>query len=864
MNNFQVVLINPCPKCKEDVVYYTNLLKGLWEKLRSFVCVEKPDSEFPCYGLPATLFKPHKQFLQLVLPNTITGESNERETKEDLSHFCGMEDCMLNLSEDSNPELKVKTLFRKVEKFFSLSNDINSQEKYSHGRWSENIAEQVHQIADQLPNSGYVVNIYWLICGHTECVNISNHIALYGALRRLQTWNNAQLTWIFDSEEELCNSKNHESWNEELDITLINIRHITEPLVDNNIVWYGSLSTLEDQLNTNKNLIINSDWHLSRGNDSATLQLPMSNLNSISESEDIIKISGHKQELLKDRMTIICELNQHEIPLWKIFPTKFILYHKTKFYEKLSNACGEFYSGNKGTILLASLESCHNISFPSTRTTEKWIEFVNTGLNSLPTGSVQPSAKTVKMLYLLLYPLEPGIFHVYFLRPENTLCNFHSMLSVYGASVSVAQPATEVVDELRIAVNNLPRLSVELFENWLKTFDNASFLSFTKRLSEVKCMSRTELWETFLTSYTEVVKIHSLSNWFSSNEEAMLPSDCSAPANPLAQLYQDVWPERQWLKTIDSLRSLDGSPVKNQFSLAVHLDANEMLKHFTKDGKPMKKELGSLKRQIEKINNSPAKQQDIEKRRQKMAIGIDYCVDSDVPSSSTRSFSPQLFPKHVKHETLSICNTPKTLAMAKLQGAKRKAKSESICEKNTDEVTRDMQPSTSKPMEHLNGKEKKAKSNLERQPKAVTKQTSMEQARKVAKKNDTDIDSKQDCSTANTKLKKSKKRRSYDGSETAPVPSSDPNTKEKRSDRHKRRLARVVKRSLVNYGVDPTAEYYKTCSERLYYLCKSFLKDLATSEGLNSEMKRLAESNVANVVEFEKRRQAPKQDDNKS
>ena len=50
----------------------------------------------------------------------------------------------------------------------------------------------------------------------------------------------------------VSNSKNHESWNEELDITLINIRHITEPLVDNNIVWYGSLSTLEDQLNTNK------------------------------------------------------------------------------------------------------------------------------------------------------------------------------------------------------------------------------------------------------------------------------------------------------------------------------------------------------------------------------------------------------------------------------------------------------------------------------------------------------------------------------------------------------------------------------------------------------------------------------------
>ena len=39
-----------------------------------------------------------------------------------------------------------------------------------------------------------------------------------------------------------------------------------------------------------------------------------------------------------------------------------------------------------------------------------------------------------------------------------------------------------------------------------------------------------------------------------------------------------------------------------------------------------------------------------------------------------------------------------------------------------------------------------------------------------------------------------------------------------------KRLARVVKRSLTKYGIDPTADYYETCCERLYYLCKSFLK----------------------------------------
>ena len=37
---------------------------------------------------------------------------------------------------------------------------------------------------------------------------------------------------------------------------------------------------------------------------------------------------------------------------------------------------------------------------------------------------------------------------------------------------------------------------------------------------------------------------------------------------------------------------------KHTLSLLVHLDASEMLKHFTRDGKPLKKELKSLLRQV--------------------------------------------------------------------------------------------------------------------------------------------------------------------------------------------------------------------------------------------------------------------------
>ncbi|XP_046843002.1 mdm2-binding protein-like [Xenia sp. Carnegie-2017] len=215
-----------------------------------------------------------------------------------------------------------------------------------------------------------------------------------------------------------------------------------------------------------------------------------------------------------------------------------------------------------------------------------------------------------------------------------------------------------------------------------------------------------------------------------------------------------------------------------------------MLKYFNKDGKPKISNFNDLTTINKERNSSKGKDTDDEK--EKVISGVDYCTDSN---KSTRiQVSPQLL---LKHETLSICNTPNRLAKAKLQDVKRN--------KNKDVSDDSKNP--------LN---------------------------KLSKKEET--------------IEAKSKRRSFDGLEIK----KDADRREKRSERHKRRLARVVKHALVKYGVKPTDDNFTTCSERLYYVCKSFLQDLKSSERLNEEMKKLAESHVSTVVEFEKRQKEDK------
>jgi hypothetical protein len=84
-----------------------------------------------------------------------------------------------------------------------------------------------------------------------------------------------------------------------------------------------------------------------------------------------------------------------------------------------------------------------------------------------------------------------------------------------------------------------------------------------------------------------------------------------------------------------------------------------------------------------------------------------YCVDN----TSAISSSAKLLPTH---ETLSICNTPKTLAKAKLQDVKRKSSKNETTELADGMQDQVASASLTDKLEQLEQSRKNTKSRLER------------------------------------------------------------------------------------------------------------------------------------------------------
>ncbi|XP_006025538.2 mdm2-binding protein isoform X2 [Alligator sinensis] len=74
--------------------------------------------------------------------------------------------------------------------------------------------------------------------------------------------------------------------------------------------------------------------------------------------------------------------------------------------------------------------------------------------------------------------------------------------------------------------------------------------------------------------------------------------------------------------------------------------------------------------------------------------------------------------------------------------------------------------------------------------------------------------------------------------------------KESRSQKHTRMLKEVVAKTLQKRGIAEDHECFASCSQRLFEISKFYLKDLKTSRGLFDEMKRTANNNAKQVIEW--------------
>ncbi|NWV92239.1 MTBP protein, partial [Machaerirhynchus nigripectus] len=85
---------------------------------------------------------------------------------------------------------------------------------------------------------------------------------------------------------------------------------------------------------------------------------------------------------------------------------------------------------------------------------------------------------------------------------------------------------------------------------------------------------------------------------------------------------------------------------------------------------------------------------------------------------------------------------------------------------------------------------------------------------------------------------------------SAAEPEASKPEKESRSQKHTRMLNDVVARTLQKHGIAEDHKCFASCSQRLFEISKFYLKDLKTSRGLLDEMKKTANSNAKQVIEW--------------
>nr|XP_006814787.1 PREDICTED: mdm2-binding protein-like [Saccoglossus kowalevskii] len=269
---------------------------------------------------------------------------------------------------------------------------------------------------------------------------------------------------------------------------------------------------------------------------------------------------------------------------------------------------------------------------------------------------------------------------------------------------------------------------------------------------------------------------------------------------------------------------------------SVRLDVSEFLKYFKNSGKPVSDQ-SSPTNCVHSETCKPCTFSDpttlscasFKDAVQMHHHGIDYCLDSrNAEKINDRRLRIQA--RYITHETSSTC-TLEQVASAATMLVPSPAAQASPQEASIEKEPRRTKSLTSS-SHTIKTRNSTAKEELlqKRSVRSSPRRASMPRIKAI-------------------KQQDSKRSSSLSHQRSASVGSA-----QSRSNKHKQALRYTVDKTLKKHGIDKDHASYAQCVTRLYSLCKSFLKDLTSSHGLEQEMKAVAESNVAQVISFELRR----------
>ncbi|XP_075405434.1 mdm2-binding protein isoform X2 [Tenrec ecaudatus] len=760
--------------------------------------------------------------------------------------------------------------------------DSNSRESLSLADLYEESAENLHQLSDKLPAPGRAMIDILLLPADRDPPKLKDCLPAVGALKHLREWHAAKVTLAGNRREVNC-----QKIAEYLSADVVSLEDFRSA-IDPKELWRGKIQIWERKFGSE---ISFPDFSL-KGVTPKTFSIsqlytcPLTKKLLPSKDRNILPKVFHyygpalefvQMIRLSDLPSCYMSHMEFELGLTKNNTKQ----NSALLLDQISSLCGQVGA----LFVLPCTVSKILIPPPNPLQSRKWKDYIAKKPRTVHVPDVDVKGECCSY-YFLVRGDGSGRCKATLIHSANQINGSFALNLIYGKMKAKTEEAKL---SLPFDFLSLPRFSGEQIVQREKQLARAQALALKECLKrrvlaeQPEAVSVDELKtlllltrEHFLRQFNAVIPSTSLlktGKTISSKLNDTIPAE--PDSSGLTEANHLEWPEKHVLQNLETFEKakqklrtgalshpsgqLLGHKEGPRDALAL-LDAKELLKHFTSDGlpaghlQPLPIQKGE-KTFVLTPELSPRKLQVLpfEKASGCHYHGIEYCLDGRKALERDGGFS-ELQSRLIRYETQTTCTRegfPMPTVLSPLPSPAVLSEPGSIpdgeavqSELRTEAPRlkrRSRDPNCLYPPKRL------VKSESSDSPLSQTSGSSGLPHHVVTTRRPPAKQSASTCPPAPLPRAETKARASQ---RRATESRASRRAKESRSQKHNRILKEVVTETLKRHSVTETHECFPACSQRLFDISKVYLKDLKTSRGLFEEMKKTANNNVVQVIDW--------------
>ncbi|KAM5211391.1 mdm2-binding protein isoform 2-T2 [Hipposideros larvatus] len=721
--------------------------------------------------------------------------------------------------------------------------DSNSRESLSLADLYEESAENLHQLSDKLPAPGRAMIDIILLPSDKDPPKLKDCLPTVGALKHLKEWYSAKITIAGNHCETHC-----QKIAEYLSANIVSLEDLASA-IDSKELWRGKIQIWERKV-----------FHY---------------YGPALEFVQMIKLSDLPSYYMSDI--------EFELGLTKNSTKK----NSTLLLEQISSLCGKV-----GALFVLTCTISNILIPPPTQlSSRKWKEYIAKKPKTISVPDVEVKGEC-SSYYLLLQGNGSRKCKATLIHSANQINGSFALSLIHGKMKARAE---ETSLSFPFDFMSLPQFSGEQLIQREKELANVQALALKEYLKRRKLAKQPEVLsvdelkhllmltrERFLDRFDAIIP-KTLIKTDKINTSSLLND--TSPVEPISSSLMEAnpleWPEMHVLQNLETFEKAKqkirtGSLSCSSEQLLGHkegardsitlLDAKELLKFFTSDGLPV----GDLQPlQIQKGEKPFVLTPELSPRKlrvlpfEKASVchyhGIEYCLDDRKSLERDGGFS-ELQSRLIRYETQTTCTRDSLPAAAVLSPLPSPAAlSEPGSVPDGEALQTELRPEVSRlkrrskdlnclyPNKRL-VKSESSDSLLSQSSGSTGQHHHAMPSRKQWAQRSLSVTCPPvpalSCEAPKVTAKASSgPKRMHESKPVRQI-------KESRSQKHTRILKEVVAETLRKHGIAEAHECFTACSQRLFEISKFYLKDLKTSRGLFEEMKKTANNNVAQVIEW--------------